>query len=531
MSNRFKRSDMLLGVFLAAMLVGLVGIYLWEPGVEAPTQPLQEPEKPSTIGVIEVYGVMDEEADAYLLRRAIMEALRDDSVKAVVLDVNSPGGVAFLVEEVYWGLKALGEEKPVVAHLSMALSGGYYVAVASQEIYALPSAMVGNIGVLGRGPPWLVPSESTLETGPRKVTGFSPSLYPFNLTTVLESFLEAVEGSRGGHLTISSERLASGSIWMGVDAEEIGLVDGLGGLQSALDRAAELAGVEDYEVESLVSRVSNESKPLVLGFPTLDQLDERNPPPALYYLYLPGAAFQAEEDQPGGGEPNITDTKGDILVDLSHGNRVSPWVLDALVRQITEKGLYTGYARTRQGFMENLNQSRALVVACPTQPYSGEEVEAVERWVEAGGVLLLLGDASAEFLEPGSLLAPLNSLANLWGIHFGNGYLYNQEHYHGFYRNIFAEPHGGGTLTEGVGEVVFYTACPVYSSGLGALTATPGTFDSVTEEEGPFDVVAVYGGGEPRVVAVGDVSWLMEPFVGEADNRRLLENLVELLGG
>jgi protease-4 len=513
-----------MAIIIVVMVSGLVWVYFWEP------EEIISPKEEGTIGIIEIYGVVDESETAYILSQAIEEAIMDDEVKAVVLEIDSPGGTAYLIEQVYLELLELKSEKPVVASISMALSGGYYIAVSADQIFSLPSGMVGNVGVIGTGPGWIVPSETTLETGPHKISGFSPERFPFNLTTVLETFSKAVETGRGESLNIPMTTVKKGSVWMGINAKKNGLVDEIGSLQSAIKYAAELVELDDYEVESLVARVANDTKAIKIRYPTIAELNKKNPPPAIYYLYLPGNII-AQNEKPVNETStlNITGIKGDIIVDKSHGNSINPWILDVFTRLLTEEGLYVGFVDEWSDLEAALNETRALVVACPSEYYSNEEYETIKTWINKGGTLIILGDASANFLGSETLQAPLNSLSNHWGIHYGNGYLYDQESNYGFYRNIIVSDIRDSIISEGVEELVFFTAGPVYSKSRGYMSTSDSTYNSVTERAEEYDVVAIYKVGDERVIAFGDLTWLMEPYVNTADNYQLLKNLVEAI--
>jgi hypothetical protein len=316
---------------------------------------------------------------------------------------------------------------------------------------------------------------------------------------------------------------------MGVDAQRVGLVDELGSLQTAIKYAAELAELEDYNVESLVSRVANSTENISFSYPSLSELNEKNPPPAIYYLYLPeniytqSGSVQNKTVQ----QVNVSIIKGDILVDMSHENAINPWILDAFTRLLTEDGLFVGYLNHWDDLEATLNDTKALVVACPSIYYTNEEYELIEKWVNRGGTLILLGDASAEFLSPSTLQGPLNSLSDHWGIHYGSGYLYNLDENYGYYRNIFVDDIRDSFLSDGVEELVFFTAGPVYSKSRGYMSTSSSTYDSVTERADSYDTLAIYKVGDARVVAFGDMTWLMEPYVNTADNYQLLRNLVE----
>lgn len=99
------------------------------------------------VGVINVEGAILYFRKASRYTSAINQAILNESVKAVVLRVDSPGGYADYIEQVYLDILELKEVKPVVASLASALSGGYYIPVAADYIYVHPASMVGNLGV------------------------------------------------------------------------------------------------------------------------------------------------------------------------------------------------------------------------------------------------------------------------------------------------------------------------------------------------------------------------------------------------
>ena len=520
-----NRSQGILALIVIVMIAALASLYFWEPVTENGFISSVK----GTIGVIEVYGVLDDKNYAYLLSQAVQEAITDDDVKAVVLEIDSPGGSAYLTEQVYLDIIELKSEKPVVAFTSMALSGGYYIAVAADHIFALPSSMVGNVGVIGTGPDWIVPSETTLETGPYKITGFSPERFPFDLTVVLENFADAVEEGRNGKLTIPMDDVVKGSIWMGSEAINNGIIDEIGSVQTAISYAASLAGLDEWDVDSLLFRVANETVSTELEYPTIEELNERNPPPALYYLYMPGDIYM-ESQVPD--TINVTASSGhvgDVIVDLSHDNVISPWILDSLAEELVGEGLYMGYSDDWQEIEDVLNTTKALLIASPREFYSYEEYTAVNEWVNDGGVLIFLGDASATFLDPSVLQAPLNSLSDHWSLHYSNGYLYDVEENYGFYRNLIITDIRDSILSEGVDELVFYTTGAIVSRGNGVVKTNPNAFNSVSERGDMYSVVAVNTNDNCTVLAFGDTTWLMKPYINAADNMVLLENLVEVI--
>jgi hypothetical protein len=390
--------------------------------------------------------------------------------------------------------------------------------------------MVGNVGVIGVGPSFLVPSESTFETGPHKITGFSPALFPFNISRALDSFASAVQLSRGGRLTLSMVEVKRGTVWLGVEAVNLGVADEIGGRQAALDYAASQAELDSYTVVELVERVSEEGEGVSTEYPTIGQLNEANPPPALHYLYMPGSVYMQDgEEPPAGADGNQTVPVqlGQVVVDLSHGNRVSPYVMDVLAEELGKRSVFVGYGSTWEAVEGALDFAVCLVVAAPTQHYSYDEYEAIQGFVQGGGILVLLSDASAEFLSTGQMQGPINSLGDHYGLHFGKGYLYNQLDYHGFYRNVRVTQFEPSWLTEGLTQLVFFTCAHLGATDSDAAYASFGTVNSVSEQLGLYTTVSLLDKGNTTVVAIGDMTWLMDPWVRTGDNYGLAMNLVE----
>jgi protease-4 len=207
------------------------------------------------IGVVRFDAVVSEETAANLV--AILErAQEDDRVAGVVLEIASPGGLAHSSENVFYSLLRLRETKPVITAIDgMAASGGYYMAVAANRSYAPPSASVGNVGARGSRPddPELSPNE--LSSGPYKISGGSRFDSIQQLQTVADAFVGNVVNQRQHAemtpLTIDAQAVAEARIYMGSEGLALGLVDAEGARTDAILAAAELAGVERYDVVDL----------------------------------------------------------------------------------------------------------------------------------------------------------------------------------------------------------------------------------------------------------------------------------------
>jgi protease-4 len=508
------------------MIGAIVVVYLIEP--DSPVVPI----KRGTIGVIEITGVIDSYEYSNLLSAAVNEAAKEDSIKAVVVMIDSPGGSAHLCEQVYLDLLELQKTKPIVAVCSLALSGGYYIAVSSNYIFAQPTSLVGNVGVIGIGPEIIVPSESSIETGPHKITGFSPSLFPLNISKSLENFVEAVIKGRKDNLKLTPTQLKKGSVWLGSEAFNNGIIDEIGSQQGALDYAAELVGLEKFSIKNLVEEAVNSS--LVTStqkeYMSIEELNEKNPPPALYFLYLPGNIYMQEENNNqtqiiGEIEENAT-RLGQVIVDLSHNNKVSPWIFDLLEAELAKKGIFVGYSSDWKNIEKSLEYSTCLIIAAPTERYTYEEYKIIQEWIEGGNLLILFSDPSSAFTSIPELIGPINSLANHWGIHFGKGYLYNQVDHYGIYRNVYIRNFEDTFLTNDIDLLLFYTSTYISSTDSDAAYTPLGTINSVSEQTGLYAPITVLNKGNSTVIGFGDLSWQVEPYIYSEDNYQLLLNLV-----
>jgi protease-4 len=210
-------------------------------------------------------GSIGGESTADLLR----QARYDNSVKSVVLRVDSPGGSMFASEQILREVQALRKAgKPVVVSMSSyAASGGYYISAAANQIFASPTTLTGSIGVFSVVPTF----QRTLEKFGVKVDGIGTTplagdmqldrtlgpaarqLLQISVEHAYTQFLQRV--SEGRKKTVEDvDKIAQGRVWAGVDAQRIGLVDHLGGLKDSTDAAAKLAELgSDYEVDYIES--------------------------------------------------------------------------------------------------------------------------------------------------------------------------------------------------------------------------------------------------------------------------------------
>jgi protease-4 len=350
------------GAALVLILVCCVGVFNWQLGNPAAEVPLVEKvisgnaSAKDKIAVVQLDGVIMEGFLGYL-HRQIEQAAKDKQVKAVVLRINSPGGTITASEDLHRRLTELTEgnktrkydKKPLVVSMaSMAASGGYYVAMPGQTIFAEKTTMTGSIGVYGS---FLDVHELTDKYGIQmnviKAGDIKDSGNPFKkmsdeekqvwqdmIDVAYNQFLDVVVKGRKGKLTEADllekfevepvkiggktrkgavpykRNLADGGVWTAEKAQELKLIDRVGTLEDAITEAHDLAslGAEFKAVQyekpiTLRSLLGVQAeKPASLNSPLLDPARLRNGlTPRLWYL-APGcelagmlAAVEAEQ--------------------------------------------------------------------------------------------------------------------------------------------------------------------------------------------------------------------------------------------
>ena len=220
---------------------------------------------------------------------------KNDDVKAVVLRINSPGGSAYASEQIWHAVSQLKREKPVIVSMGdYAASGGYYMACNADTIVAQPTTLTGSIGIYGMFPN----TQKLTEKLGVHFDGVKTNRY-----ADFGSFGRGLnEGEKGlmqryvnegydlfltrcanGRLMTKEavDKVAQGRVWTGADALERGLVDVLGGLDTAIGIAARKAQMESYTLQAF---------PKQSGF--LEALLEMNPTVYLQRMYLGGQAAE-----------------------------------------------------------------------------------------------------------------------------------------------------------------------------------------------------------------------------------------------
>jgi protease-4 len=192
------------------------------------------------------------------LAETLRQVRKDESIEAVILRVDSPGGDAFASDQIWREMQLLKEAKPLVISMSdVAASGGYYLAMAGAPIVAYPGTYTGSIGVffgkinlrglyekLGIQKEILTRGRfADIDTDYRAMTSDERAKLRESIEATYHTFVRKVAESRGSSWEEIHE-VAQGRVWLGSQAKENGLIDEVGGLDKAIEMAKNEAGIE-----------------------------------------------------------------------------------------------------------------------------------------------------------------------------------------------------------------------------------------------------------------------------------------------
>lgn len=255
-----------------------------------------------------------------------LQDLADDKdIKAVVLRINSGGGDAYASEQIWRAVSQLNKKKPVVVSMGgMAASGAYYMSMGARYIFAQPTTLTGSIGIFGALPDYselmtkklgfkydeVKTNKNSAYMGAGSVRPWSPEEIATLQGYVNRGYaLFRKRVADGRKMSVEQvEKIAQGRVWIGTDAKNIKLIDGLGSLDDAIVKAAQLAKVTDYDtvecpteadwMEQLLDKVSSQNSSyldeqlrLTLGdmykpFVTIRNMKEKEPVQAAMPFYL-----------------------------------------------------------------------------------------------------------------------------------------------------------------------------------------------------------------------------------------------------
>lgn len=253
-----KKRDIIIGVIIAGSFIVAFGFFaLMMVGFMSGSGNFSFTGLGESIGVIEVYGTITDASSRPVIKQ-LKKWTDNSSIAAIVIHINSPGGGVSASQEIYDAILRTREEKVVVASMaSVAASGGYYIACAADKIIANKGTLTGSIGVILQFHTAEVLLKKigleteTIKSGKlkdvgnysRKMTEDEGLMLQAVVMDTYEQFVEAVAEGRSK----SKEEiypLADGSIYTGLQAYNLGLIDTLGGLYEAIELAADLAEIE-----------------------------------------------------------------------------------------------------------------------------------------------------------------------------------------------------------------------------------------------------------------------------------------------
>jgi protease-4 len=231
-------------------------------------------------------------------REDLIDAREDENVEAIVIRINSPGGDALASDVIWREIIKTDEQVPVVISMGdVAASGGYYMASAGRYIFAEPTTITGSIGVFGlmfntqkffknklatNFDRVTTHPYSDIGDGTRPMAPYEAKQIQSQVERTYKRFLDVVQEGRGYEKREDLEAIAEGRVWSGQRALDLGLVDEMGGMESALKKAAEFAEISDYSIEifptdtdplmQFIERFSGDTVETWLGPKTLARL-------------------------------------------------------------------------------------------------------------------------------------------------------------------------------------------------------------------------------------------------------------------
>ena len=254
--------------------------------------------------------------------------------------------------------------------------------------------------------------------------------------------------------------------------------------------------------------------------------------------------------------------EGIILIDLAHDNAFDKEELNVLILRLVSRGLTIKFFRAgddpkeellgekeeeeeeeleeepaqegeeptteeesleeptkAENLEEELTIPDAFVVICPQIEFSKEERETVDEFLNNGGKLLLIADPTR--------YGEMNSLSIKFGLIFEPDYLYNMKENEINYRNIFVSEFGENEVTEELEKIVLYTAGSISSADSGIAFVDGNTFSSVVETRKKLSPIAL--AQESKILAIYDLTFMIEPYNGILDNNQLISNIADWL--
>ncbi len=499
-----------------------------------PSPPPPQPAKPKIV-LVPIDFVLESPAVDKLISALIAVAQRGD-VAGIVLLINSPGGTVSATEALYTTVAGINKTKYAVVN-GLAASGAYYVAVATERIYATPSSWVGSIGVIAVMWPeeyfYDIP-DYIYTTGPLKYYGRELTDYYNDIERVRLNFVQAVLKGRAGRIKASPDVFETASIFTADQAKELGLVDEIGGIFDAVRDMAQRLGLREYEVKN-IGQVANATYSPSAEFKVdLNRLLNSTPVPLFYILPTAVQWTISVKTAPNATLQPLPFDKPYVVLDMAHNNMIPRSFIEVLRAELAKRGYVLAAASSEYQLTTLLSNATALVVVNPTAPFSKEAVKAVVNATLRGVRVAYFYDMRASaivvisgvsYVAPYSLYAvfdPLLMYFNMSGLRAVYNFTAGGANYVQNWQFVEVKPSGEWNLTRGVEKLVLFSPSAVATNAPLRLEARGYVFGYGW---GNYTVAAQAG----NFVFIGSVRSFTPYYITLGDNWKFFSNLVDWL--
>ncbi|WP_333639540.1 S49 family peptidase [Pyrobaculum aerophilum] len=499
-----------------------------------PSPPPPQPAKPKIV-LVPIDFVLESPAVDKLISALTAVAQRGD-VAGIVLLINSPGGTVSATEALYTTVAGINKTKYAVVN-GLAASGAYYVAVATERIYATPSSWVGSIGVIAVMWPeeyfYDIP-DYIYTTGPLKYYGRELTDYYNDIERVRLNFVQAVLKGRAGRIKASPDVFETASIFTADQAKELGLVDEIGGIFDAVRDMAQRLGLREYEVK-YIGQVANATYSPSAEFKVdLNRLLNSTPVPLFYILPTAVQWTISVKTAPNATLQPLPFDKPYVMLDMAHNNMIPRSFIEVLRSELVKRGYVLAAASSEYQLTTLLSNATALVVVNPTAPFSKEAVKAVVNATLRGVRVAYFYDMRASaivvisgvsYVAPYSLYAvfdPLLMYFNMSGLRAVYNFTAGGANYVQNWQFVEVKPSGEWNLTRGVEKLVLFSPSAVATNAPLRLEARGYVFGYGW---GNYTVAAQAG----NFVFIGSVRSFTPYYITLGDNWKFFSNLVDWL--
>jgi hypothetical protein len=222
-----------------------------------------------------------------------------------------------------------------------------------------------------------------------------------------------------------------------------------------------------------------------------------------------------------------------VLIDYAHTNRFNLAEIDSLTQALLHLNASIELDKDGKELTNKLQGADAYVIIAPTTAFNIESIRTVEKFVKRGGRLLIVADPTRTYqnyyVDVQNSILYANQVVDPFRIAFKTDYIYSITHNEGNYRNVFAIPAEKNKLNHDIDNIVFYGAHPLTGVLVPLLKGDKTTLASGTDQGG--DSVMAASSMDGRVLALGDMGFMVTPYHQVADNHRLVLNIAEFLAG